>query len=150
MTHVRTQIRAAAKAALDAALPVADYRTFASRKSALNHDPNVATVDMQFLNDQTRVPEVTGDARIHIGSLYIRIQRSALEETLDDLLDQDEVEVVAALEAHDWSSILEEPPELIQSNFADDGSAGHVLGVLVLRFDVEYRINRNDPETAIP
>lgn len=149
MTHVRTQIRQATKAALDAALDPTAYRTFASRKSAINHVPDLAIVDLQFLNDQTRVQEVVGDARIHVASLYIRIQRSAPEETLDDLLDADEVAVIAALEAHDWSSLLEEPPELIQANFADDGGAGHVIAALVLRFDVEYRINRDDPETAI-
>lgn len=148
MAHVRTQIRTAMKAALDAELP-ANYTTFASRKSAINHVPDRAIVDIQFLNDQTRVEEVLGDARIHIASLYVRVQRSAPEEDLDSLFDADEVAILAAIETHDWSPLLEEPPELLQANFADDGSAGHVVGALVLRFDVEYRIYRSDPETAI-
>jgi hypothetical protein len=151
MTHVRQQIRNQFKTVLDAQLS-SDYVTYSSRKSAVNHDPSKVLIDMRFLNDQTRQRETMqggNNARVHVASLYIRIQRSAAEDQIDDLLDADEVAVVNAIDTHDWSSLLEEEPELIQVNFTDDPSGGYVLGAAVLRFDVEYRINRNDPETVI-
>lgn len=149
MAHVRTTIREEFKAVLDGALPATHYRVFASRKSAINHKSEYAVVDMRFLNDQTRQAETMGDDRIHIASLYVRVQRSATEETLDDLLDIDEIKVVQAVSDHDWTALLEESPELVQTNFSDDGSTGRILGAIVLRYDLEYRIDKNDPETVI-
>lgn len=153
MAHVRTQLRRAFKDVLEDVLPAAQYRIFASRKSAINHKATHAIVDMRFLNDQTRQAETMdqqGDeARIHIPSLYIRVQRSATEEDLDDLLDEDEVAIVKAIAEHDWGYILEEEPELVQTNFSDDGSTGRILGAIVLRYDLEYRINKHNPEQAI-
>ena len=149
MTHVRTQIRAAFKEALDENLPEGEYRVFASRKSAINHKSQLALVDMRFLNDQTRNEETMNDSRIHVPSLYIRVQRSAREEDIDDILDQDELNVIDAIAATDWSDLLEEHPEIMQVNFTDDPSGGNILAGIVLRFDLEYRINRDDPETII-
>ncbi len=154
MTHVRTQMRQAWKTALDTHLPSGEYRVFASRKSPINHKSQLALVDMRFLNDQTRAEEVMnhrdGDgARIHVGSLYVRVQRSARENDIDDLLDQDEINIIAAVAATDWSDLLEEHPEIMQVNFTDDSSGGNILAGIVLRFDLEYRINRDDPETII-
>lgn len=153
MAHVRTQLRQEFKEVLEGVLPAAQYRIFASRKAPINHKATHATVDMRFLNDQTRQAETMdqqGDeARIHVPSLYIRVQRSATEETLDDLLDADEVIIVKAIAEHDWGYILEEEPELVQTNFSDDGSTGRILGAIVLRYDLEYRINKHDPEQTI-
>ena len=149
MTHVRTQIRAAFKEALDEHLPDGEYRVFASRKSAINHKSQLALIDMRFLNDQTRNEETMNDSRIHVPSLYIRVQRSAREDDIDDLLDQDELNVITAVAATDWSDLLEEHPEIMQVNFTDDPSGGNILAGIVLRFDLEYRINRDDPETII-
>lgn len=154
MVHVRTQLRQRFKAVLDGALPSSDYRVYASRKSALNHVSNLTTVDMKFLNDQTQQASVmdrrNGDQpRTHVASLYVRVQRSADETLLEAELDADEVLIVNAVDAHDWSDILEEEPELVQVNFSDDGSAGRTLGAIVLRYDLEYRINKHDPETTI-
>lgn len=149
MAHVRTQIRAAFKAALDGALG-AGYVVYASRKFAWNHVEGVALVDMRFLNDQTQDRETMSGARAHTASLYVRVQRAADEDTLDNDLDQDEVRVIAAIEAVDWSSLLEEDPELVQVNFSDDGDGGRAMGAIVLRYDLEYRIEKSDPETVIP
>ena len=154
MTHVRTQIRRAFKDALDEHLPEGEYRVFASRKSAINHKSDLILVDIGFLNDQTRNEEVmnysNGDgARIHVPSLYVRVQRSEPEDDIDDLLDQDEVNIIAAVAATDWSDLLEEHPEIMQVNFTNDPSGGNILAGIVLRFDLEYRINRDDPETTI-
>ena len=154
MAHVRTQIREAFKEALEDNLPQGEYRIFASRKSAINHKSGSALIDMRFLNDQTRTEEVlnysNGDgARVHIGSLYIRVQRSALEPDIDDILDQDEVNVIAAVEGSEWGDLLEEHPELMQVNFSDDATGGNKLAAIVLRFDLEYRINRDNPELII-
>lgn len=148
MPHIRTQIRTAFKAALDAALP-ATYDVYASRKYALNIVDGRAMVDMRFLNDQTNEQETMSDARVHTGSLYIRVQRTDIESGIDDALDEGEVAIVNAIEAADFSSLLEEDPELMQVNFSDNAEAGQVIGSIVMRYDVEYRIDKTDPETAI-
>lgn len=148
MAHVRTQIRERFKAVLDAALP-SSYVVFASRKYAWNTKPGQTLVDMRFLNDQTRDREVMGDERIHVASLYIRVQRALDESEIDDALDEDEIAIVDAVEAEDWSDLLEEDPELLQVNFADDAEGGRAIGAIVLRYDVEYRIDKADPETRI-
>ncbi len=148
MSHVRTQIRSAFKAALDAGLGN-EYDVYSSRKSAINHDPEKVVIDIRFGNDQTSQKETMSDARIHVASLYVRVQRSAREEELDDLLDSDEVSVINSVEAHDWGSLLEENPEAVQTNWSGDGDTGYILGSIIIRFDLEYRINRDDPETVI-
>jgi len=149
MAHVRTQIREQFKTVIETALPSAGYDVFASRRYARN-DTGKATVDMAISNDQTQAREVMGDARIHIASLYIRVQRGAQETLLDDLLDADEVAVVEAVAAHDWSGLLEEDPELVQVNFTESDETGVAFGGIILRYDIEYRINKDDPETIIP
>lgn len=149
MSHVRTQIREAFRAALAAGLPGAGYTVFASRKHSWNAGSK-ALVDMTFLNDQTRERETMGDERIHIGSLYIRVQRQATSASMDDALDADELRVVQIIEAASWGALLEEDPELIQVNFTDGSdSAGKPIGGIVLRYDLEYRIDKTDPETIV-
>lgn len=81
MAHVRTQIREQFKTVLETALPSAGYDVFASRRYARN-DTGKATVDMAISNDQTQAREVMGDARIHIASLYIRVQRARKKRSL--------------------------------------------------------------------
>lgn len=161
MAHVRTQIRSEFADVLSNALPQSLYKIYASRKSAINHDPSTAIVDMRFLNDQTRQAEVMNETmggtddyprnepRIHVASFYIRVQRSALEELLDDSLDEDEVAIVTAIAEHNWRGILEEQPELVQVVFSDSDTAGRIIGSLALRYDLEYRINKHDPEQII-
>ena len=148
MPHVRPQIRDRFRDVLTAALPP-NYDIFSSRKFKYNHVVGRVLIDMRFLNDQTAEREVMGDSRTHVASLYIRIQRSSNEEELDDALDADEVAVVSAIEAHNFSDLLEEDPELLQVNFADEAEGGRALGAIVLRFDVEYRIEKSDPTNNI-
>lgn len=148
MAHMRKQIRDRFKSVLETALPSADYTVYSSRHYARNHTPGKAIVDMRFLNDQQQDIEVLGDSRTHIASLYVRVQRSEEESALDDAMDADEVLVVNAVFAADWSSLLEQEPELLQVNFSDDAQSA-AIGALVMRFDVEYRIMKSDPETRI-
>lgn len=154
MPHVRTQIRAAFKAALEAHAGASGYTVYASRKYALNVADGHGYVDLMISNDQTEVGQstmgLTRKARIHTASVYLRVQRSADSDDLDDLLDVDEVFIVEAVAAYDWTSLLEEEPELIQVNFADSNdSRGVAVGTIVMRFDVLYRINYDAPETVI-
>lgn len=144
MAHVRTQIRDAFKTALVAALN-ADYDVFASRKYKLNMVDR-PMVDMRFASVDITA-QTMGDLRTHTGSLFIRVQRMATGDDIDDLLDQDEVNVTAAIEAVDWSSLLEEDPELKAVSWADDADGEVPVGMIVLRYDIEYRIAKNDPET---
>lgn len=149
MAHARTQIRARFKSVLEAALP-ANYIVFSSRKYARNYVANQVIIDMQISNDQTSQREVMGDERIHVASLYIRAQRGTADETmLDDALDADEVRIVAAIEAASWGDLLEEDPELLQVNFTENADGGVAVGGLVMRYDLEYRIAKSDPETFI-
>ena len=148
MAHLRKQIRDAFAAALDASLPNT-YDVFSSRKFARNIVPGRALVDMRFLNDQTQAIETMSDDRVHIASLYIRVQRPDAETGIDDALDNDEIAIVSAIEAADWSDLLEQDPELLQANFSDNADGGQVIGTIVMRFDCEYRINKSDPETRI-
>jgi hypothetical protein len=148
MTHIRTRLRNRFRDALQLGLG-AEYDVYASRKTKRNHTPGVTLVDMRFLNDQTREEETMSDDRIHIASLYIRIQRSGDEDTIDDDLDEDELRVTSIVRNIDWSDILEEQPEQMQANFADDADAGLILGAIVLRYDLEYRIDIDDPTTTI-
>lgn len=149
MAHVRSQIRARFKSVLEAALP-SSYVVFSSRKYARNYVEGQVVVDMRISNDQTSSREVMGDSRVHVASLYIRAQRGTGDETtLDDALDADEVRIVAAIEAATWTDILEEDPELLQVNFTEDADTGVAVGGLVMRYDLEYRIDKADPEAFI-
>ena len=150
MAHVRTQIRRQVKAVLDQHLPTDKYRVFASRKTMTNHLKGKGLVDIRFLNDQTQQPETQSDDRVHIASLYIRVQRTGTEDEIDDALDEDEVLVIRAMEEHDWcGDLLEDTPELTQVNFSDDAESGRILGGIILRFDMEYRIDKTNPEQTI-
>jgi hypothetical protein len=147
MTHARTTIRHAVIEALAADLP-ASYRVFGSRKYALNRVAGAPVVDVRFAQVNI-VQETMGDERRNVGSLLIRVQRDSEETGLDDALDADEVLVVGVMAGIDWSSLLEEQPELTQVVFAEDGQTGRPVGALILRFDVEWRANWNNPETVM-
>jgi hypothetical protein len=144
MAHVRTQIRQAFRDALIDALDD-DYDVFASRKYKLNMVER-PMIDMRFNSVEINA-QTMGDLRTHSGRLFIRVQRMATGDDMDDLLDQDEVNVTAAIEAVDWSSLLEEEPELKEVSWADDAEGEVPIGMIVLRYDIEYRIAKNDPET---
>jgi hypothetical protein len=145
VAHVRTQIRSAIKSVLDTAL-AADYDIYASRKYKLNISDR-PMIDMRFASVEIR-QQTMGDMRTHIGTLMIRVQRMATEDDMDDLLDQDEVNVTAAIEAADWSSLLEEDMELTQVAWADDAAGEVPVGMIALRYNVEYRVLKNDLETV--
>ena len=145
MAHVRTLIRQAFKDALVDALE-GEYDVFASRKYKLNMTDR-PMVDMRFVSVDITA-QTMGDLRTHKGSLFIRVQRMATGDDMDDLLDQDEVNVTAAVNAVDWSSLLEEDPELQGVTWADDADGEVPVGMIVLRYDIEYRIDKNDPETV--
>lgn len=145
MAHVRTQIRSAIKDALIAQLGVT-YDVYSSRRYRLNATDR-PMIDMRFAG--VGVSQITmGDDRTHVGQLYIRVQRQASENGMDDLLDTDEVAVTAVIESIDFSALLEEDPELKQVVVDDNSDGETVVGMLVLRYDVEYRVLKNDPETV--
>ncbi len=148
MMHMRSQIREAFRDVLIASLGPR-YDIFSSRKYAFNVKPGYALVDMRFLNDQTQQREVMSDARVHVASLYIRVQRPANENGIDDVLDADQLAVTQAIETATWNTLLEEDPELLQINFSDSAEGQQVVAAIVIRYDVEYRIDKADPTTRI-
>lgn len=145
MAHVRTQIRAAIKTVLDDALG-ADYDVYASRKYRLNVS-DTPMIDMRITTVEIAAQSM-GNLRTHMATLFIRVQRVATGDDMDDLLDQDEVNVTAAIEAADWSSLLEDDMELTQVSMADDADGEIPIGMIALRYNVEYRVAKNDPETV--
>ena len=148
MTHVRTIIRQAIVNLLDAELPTSPYVVLGARLSKRNRTgEGLAMVDARFA-DVAVTQQTMGDDRLHTASLLIRVQREGDEETIDDDLDADEVAITGILNGFDWSNLLEDDPELTQISFAYDTESEATIGVLVLRFTVEYRIDKNDPETV--
>jgi hypothetical protein len=147
MSHVRTQIRSAFETAIGTL--GSGYIVTAARRFPRNLNRSKALVTISISNDQTTQQEVMSLARVHVASVMIRVTRSDADVDLDDTLDTDEVAINGVIEAADWSALLEEPPELIQVNFAYDDEGDSVIGAIVLRYDVEYRISRDDPETVI-
>jgi len=145
MAHVRTQIRTAIVAALEATLGD-DYDIFASRKYKLNMVPK-PMIDMRFSNVDVTA-QTMGDLRTHTASLLVRVQRTATGAEIDDLLDADEVAVTAAMESFDWTALLEDAPELTQVSWADDADGEVPVGMIVMRYTIEYRVVKSDPETA--
>ena len=145
MSHVRTQIRNAMASVLETALG-SGYLVYASRKYPQNLGKK-ALIDMRFQNENIEQTTM-GDERTRTASLYVRCHRGAPEVEIDNLLDADELVIFDAIEAHDWSDLLEEQPELVQVNFSDDASGGTSIGAIVLRYDLEYRVSKSDLETV--
>lgn len=145
MSHVRTQIRQALADKLVADCP--QFDVFASFKYSRNI-ADKPMLDMRFLNENVD-SESMGDRRVRVASLYLRLQRPAFEDEIDDLLDADEVAINASAMSDDWwVDLLAEAPELKQVNWSDTDEGGRVIGTIVLRYDVEYRVTQFDPETA--
>ncbi len=118
----------------------------ASKRNRKQGGPD-ALVDVRF-TDITVEQTTMGDERMNTGTLLIRVQRKAPEENLDDLLEEDEVRIMALINAFNWLSLLEQEPELVQITFARDGESEDTIGVLILRLTVEYRIDKNNPEVV--
>lgn len=145
MTHVRTQIRHRFRDVIDTHLPQPGYAVFASRKFARNHRQATAIVDISITNVAVS-QQTMGDERTHVASLFVRVQRSAKEDSLDDLLDADEVLITEAIEQTEWDDLLEEEPELVEILFAEDSDSENTVGAIMLRYDVEYRIDKTNPQ----
>lgn len=146
--HIRSTIRQAIVNLLDAELPTSPYVVMGARLSKRNREGDgLAMVDARFA-DVAVTQQTMGNDRLHTASLMIRVQREGDEETIDDDLDADELAITGILNRFDWSSLLEDDPELTQISFAYDTESEVTIGVLVLRFTVEYRIDKNDPETV--
>lgn len=143
MAHVRTLVREAVASAIALACP--QYEVFASFKYARNVGDK-PMLDIRFLNENIDT-EVMGDERRRIASLYFRLQRPSAEEGMDDLLDQDEIDINEVVMGNWWDGLLTEAPEQKQVNWSDTDEGGRIIGTIVLRYDVEYRITQTDLET---
>lgn len=146
MTHVRTQIRETLADALTTVLP--DFDVHASFKYARNVTDR-PMIDMRFLNENVG-SDTMGSARRRVASLYLRVQRPGTEAAIDDLLDIDEIAVNAVvMEGQWWVDLLEQEPELMQVNWSDSDEGGRIIGTIVLRYDVEYRVTQTNLEDTI-
>lgn len=146
MTHVRTQVREVLAAALTTACP--QFDVFASFK----YGRNVTTkpmLDIRYLNENIDT-EVMGDERRRVVSMYLRLQRPGREELIDDLLDQDEIDInTVVMTSGWWEGLLTEEPEQKQVNWSDTDEGGQIIGTIVLRYDIEYRVTQQDLETPV-
>lgn len=144
MTHTRTQIREGLRDAL--ATTLTGYDVYSSRKYAKNITSK-PMIDMRFLNENIE-SETMGSTRRRKASLYVRVQRQAPETEIDDLLDSDEILVNDIVMSNWWGPYLTEPPEQMQVNWSDTDQGGSIIGSIVLRYDVEYRVSQTDLETV--
>ena len=146
MTHVRTIIRQRFISVLTDALPAAAYEVLGAREGKRNRTTTESLVDVRF-GDIAVSADTMGKNRDHIAQLMIRVQTEGTEETLDDLLDENEVQVCRAVYNIDWSQLLSDEPELQQISFLRDAETETAIGVIIMQFQIEYRIDKRNPET---
>ena len=143
MTHLRTTIRQTFRDVLESALSPEEYVVVGTRTSKRNRTDE-SVIDVRFTEIDVSQNSM-GDDRTHMGTLMIRVYRSGDEAVIDELLDLDEARVTGAVYNYDWSRLLEDEPELKRISFEREDTTDETVGVLVLQFSVEYRINRLNP-----
>ena len=143
MTHLRTTIRQTFRDVLESALSPEEYVVVGTRTSKRNRTDE-SVIDVRFTEIDVSQNSM-GDDRTHMGTLMIRVYRSGDEAVIDELLDLDEARVTGAVYNYDWSQLLEDEPELKRISFEREDTTDETVGVLVLQFSVEYRINRLNP-----
>jgi len=145
MSHVRSQIRETVKTLLTTEMP--DHRVFAARRFKINSS-ELPMIDMRFLNENNEVISMSSSTD-RTGSLYVRVSRTATEDEVDDLLDDDAILIEHAMAGasnplHD----LVVDFEYMQTNFTDNADGDKPVAELILRYDIVYRTDRDDVETA--
>lgn len=144
MAHVRQQIRDAFAVALRAALP--SHTVFSARRYTVNAD-SLPMLDMKFLNENSQYA-MQGTALDRTASLYLRVTHEGPEDDIDGTLDDVAVTIEHAIDAEDRFDGLLIDIMLMQTNFTDSGDGDKPLAELVLRYDVVYRTETSDVETA--
>ena len=152
MTHIRTQIRhrfaEVVRTYLDDLEPDFEYEVNSDRRYPKRFEEGTYYVDMMVLNENIS-QSTMGEERDHEPSFYIRVQTIGPEGELTDRLEAFEVLVLAAIFESDWSDLCEETPEYVQWNTSDDFDNADAAMTMIMRFDCEYRVDRNDVETTI-
>ena len=143
MTHLRTTIRQTFRDVLESALSPEEYVVVGTRTSKRNRTDE-SVIDVRFTEIDVSQNSM-GDDRTHMGTLMIRVYRSGDEAVIDELLDLDEARVTGAVYNYNWSRLLEDEPELKRISFEREDTTDETVGVLVLQFSVEYRINKLNP-----
>mgnify|MGYP003397704658 FL=1 len=143
MTHLRTTIRQTFRDVLESALSPEEYVVVGTRTSKRNRTDE-SVIDVRFTEIDVSQNSM-GDDRTHMGTLMIRVYRSGDEAVIDELLDLDEARVTGAVYNYDWTRLLEDEPELKRISFEREDTTDETVGVLVLQFSVEYRINKLNP-----
>lgn len=144
MSHVRQQIREVVSGVLATALP--NHTVFSARRYKINQD-SLPMVDMKFLNENSDFTTMA-ERQDRTASLYIRVSRRATGEQIDDLLDDDAIAIEEAMATTDELDDLLIELALMQTNFTDSADGDKPIAELVLRYDMVYRTNTDDVETA--
>ena len=145
MSHVRQQIREAFKTALDTALT--GFTVYSARRYAINAS-KLPIVDMKFLNENAEYITMA-DRQDRTASLYIRATLQATDADIDNDLDDVAITIEEAVAAEGLFGGLLVDIGLMQTNFTDSADGDKALAEIVLRYDVVYRTNTNDVETAL-
>jgi hypothetical protein len=142
MSHVRSQFRAAIKAILITAMPA--HKIFSSRRYKINAS-ELPIVDMRFSNENSE-HQTMSNVLERTATLHIRVTRNAVEESIDDVLDDDAVLVEHALANAVVAGV--KSAMLVQTNFTDSADGDRTNAEVILRYDITYRTADNDVETA--
>lgn len=134
MSHVRSQIRAAAKSILDAAMP--GHTVFKGRKYDVN-TKHLPMVDMRFETERAE-GRAMSNVRYRTGVLAVRVARHDATDDIDDALDDDAVSIEHALSDQVFGGLVKYC-ELTQTDFTEGAAGDKPVTNLVLQFTITYR-----------
>lgn len=146
MAHVRRQIREAAAALLDG-LTTTGSNVFQSRSRQLQESqvPGLRVYTRNEVSERAPMgsaPELLRKVELMVECIGRKI------DDLDDNLDLIASEVEVALGASLLSGLIMEFPELVSTDSEIQDEGNQPIGVVTLRFTVQYMTTGNDPDNV--
>lgn len=143
MPHLRKQIRDRMRDVIAIAMPGATVTS--GHYHSRNLSPADVLIDVFALNERVELETMSDDRRTHETTFALRVQRVA-EDGVDDLLDEDELDIRAAIFGTIWTDILLEDPEIEEVQFARaTNNESAAIAALALRVVVTYRALKDNP-----
>ena len=143
VAHLRTQIRDQMRDLIAIQIPGATVTS--GHYHARNIDDSDLLIDIFAVNETVDLEQMSLGLRFHTTTFAVRAQRLA-DVGVDDLLDDDELLIRAALFSGDWSLLLIEDPEIAEVQFSRaTNNEAVAVGALALRVTVTYRADKADP-----
>lgn len=146
MAHVRRQIREAAAALLDG-LTTTGSNVFQSRSRQLQESqlPGLRVYTRNEVSERVTTgsaPELLRKVELMVECIGRKI------DDLDDNLDLIASEVEVALGASLLSGLIMEFPELVSTDSEIQDEGNQPIGVVTLRFTVQYMTTGDDPDNV--